>query len=291
MKRWTWLLIWIAVLLVFSTGTVLAQSNTPAQEDPLWHVLTPIIAITTMVERLLEIFWGRWEEEKVWPNRAGVPDRKDKAYIFHKQQLSQWIGTAFAFLAIGLTDARFFRLLGLEVLFASSAVLFNAGVGGIFDNFTLGSLIDWVMTAAIIGWGGTELVHNIIEALIKGRNLWKETQQVRSGERQFNETTLFYDYILPRIEQAGIPAATFYQLLGQLRAANIPLDDFISAAVNGTLDQLFGSLEASAQGALVSRSLHNMLERDGVPREALIQLPHILAPLSPEVYARFIGDV
>lgn len=287
MKRWTLVLLWLAVLLVFSTGIVLAQGSTdPLTQDPLWQVMAPIIAIATTTERVLEMFWGRWEKAGMWPNSKGVPDRKNADYIFHKQQISQWIGTVFALVAIGLTNARFFRLLGLDVLFSNGPLLFTTNIGGIFDNFTLGTLIDWGLTAAIIGWGGTELVHNIIEGLIKGRGLWKETQEVRSGERQLTDTKLFYDYVLPQMEKIGIAPSTFYQLTGWLREVDVPLDELISAAAANSMDAFFTKLEATPQGARASEALHNLMERESISTDTLVQIPNLMALLNPDVCKR-----
>lgn len=286
MKRWTMVLLWISLLLLTSTSVGLAQegNNTPSQ-DALWTMLAPIVAIATSTERILEMYWNRYEKAGVWPNKAGIANPKNDDYVFIKKQRSYWLGTTIAFVSIGLTNARFFRLLGLEVLFTHME-LFNLAIGGIFDHFTVGSAIDWVLTAGVIGWGGTELVHNIIEGLIKGRNLWKETQQVRAGERLFTETQLFYDYALPQLERLGIPAATFFQIMTWLREANVPLDAFISATLNQQQETFFAQLEASPAGSRVAEALRNLLEREAITPESLIQLPSLLKTLAPQMAER-----
>lgn len=289
MKRWLAFLTWLMVFLVLSTGVALAQDTTvdPTQ-DSLWTMMAPIIAIATMAERVLEIYWGRYEQQDVWPNKAGVPDTKDKDYVFHKQQRSQWLGTVFAFLVVGITNARFFRILGLDILFSGVMLFSVPALGGIFTDFTIGTVIDWFLTAGIIGWGGTELIHNIIEVLVKGRGLWKETQQVRSGEKQLMETQLFYDYIMPQIENMGLKAETFYQITGILRAANIPFEKLASAAAANTMDAFFAELESTAQGAVFSKALHSLMEKEDVSPETLIQVPNMLALFDTDIYQRLM---
>ncbi len=290
MKRWIWVLLWVMALLMLSTGVALAQGEGGATgEDSLWITLSPIIAIATMVERMLEIFWGRWEKKDVWPNKDGIADTRSSQYRFQKKQNSQWIGTAFSVIAVGLTNARFFRLLGLEVLFSGVMLFSLPAIGGILTDFTLGSIVDWIVTAAIIGWGGTELVHNVIEGLVKGRNLWKETQQVRAGERQVTDTHLFTTYILPQIELLGLPRQTFFQIIGWLREANVPLDALIQAAVNNSFDALFSEMEKSPTGARAVEALLNLMEREAVSAGMLVQLPNVLGLLPDNIYEQVVG--
>jgi len=289
MKRFIIWTLWLSLLLILSTGSVLAQGETyTSEQDALWSMLAPIIAIATMTERVLEIWWGRYEKDTVWPNTNGVTNTKEKEYVFHKQQCSQWLGTAFAFIVVGLTNARFFRILGLDVLFSNVTIFSNPEIGGILDNFTIGTILDWVLTAGIIGWGGTELVHNIIEALIKGRSLWKETQQVRTGEKHLMDTQIFYDYILPQMEKMGLSAETFYQITGWLQALNIPFDKMISAAATNTLDTFFAELETTEEGLKVSQALHNLMERENITPEMLIQIPNMFALINDDIRERLI---
>lgn len=280
-------LFWVGLLLLASTSVVLAQGEGgTAGQDALWSMLAPIVAIATSTERLVEMYWNRYEQPGVWPNKKGVANPKESAYVLFKMRRSYWLGTAIAFIAVGLTDARFFRLLGLDVLFANME-LFHWGIGGIFDHFTVGSAIDWALTAGVIGWGGTELVHNIIEGLVKGRNLWKETEQVRAGERQFTETQLFYEYVLPHLEQLGIPATTFFQITGWLREANVPLDEFVSATLNHTQEAFFARLEATPQGARAAAALRNLLKREEIAPDNLIQISNLLQTVAPQMAERF----
>ncbi len=231
----------------------LAQDTTvdPTQ-DSLWTMMAPIIAIATMPSAFGNIL-GRsvHEQQDVWPNKAGVPDTKDKDYVFHKKQRSQWLGTGLCVLVVGITNARFSASWDWTSSSPESCLFSVPALGGIFTDFTIGTVIDWFLTAGIIGWGGTELIHNIIEVLVKGRGLWKETQQVRSGEKQLMETQLFYDYIMPQIENMGLKAETFYQITGILRAANIPFEKLASAAAATTMDAFFAELNRRARSGIL----------------------------------------
>ncbi len=292
MRRWSLFLLWTSLLLLLSCGAVLAQEGTVilAEDESLWIILAPVVAIATMTERVLEVYWNRFEQRGLWPNREGVECTDDEAYILHKQQISHWLGTALAAILVGLTNVRFFRLLGLEVLF-TDLLLFDLGIGGIFDAFTLGTLIDWILTAAVIGWGGTELVHQIIEGLTKGRRLWKETQQVREGEKNLLETELFYDYILPQLEDLGIEPGKLYQIIGLLREAGVPLDDLINAAATDAMDNFYAKLQATPEGARIAEAMHNVMESQGIEPQNLVQLPGILNPLSPQACEQLLGFV
>ncbi len=288
MRRWVSLSIWLIVLLLFSATVVLAAEGDDTSQDILWQMLAPVIAIAATTERVLEMFWDRYEHAGVWPNPAGILDNKADNYIFWKKQRSQWYGTAFAFVAIGLTNARFFYLLGVDVLFAATRPLFDLGIGGIFDNFTIGTVIDWFATAGIIGWGGTELVHNLIEALIKGRGLWKETQQVRAGEVQLMDTKIFKEFVLPQIEAMGLPAEKFYQIMGLLRGAGVPLDELTKAITNNTLDEFFKKVEGAPNGANTAKAIKALLESTEVKEAAIVQVPNVLGTLSPQMAARLM---
>ncbi|MBN1259843.1 MAG: hypothetical protein JXB35_04100 [Anaerolineae bacterium] len=286
MKRWCWFCLELGLMLALSTGIALAQDGSAVTDtDSLWTMLAPITAIATATERILEFFWDRFEKKDIRPNKTGVSDPKSDPHVFRKKQWSHWLGMASAFIMIGLTNARFFRLLGIDVLFAN-LLLFNLNVGGIFDDFTIGTVIDWLMTAGIIGWGGTELVHNLIEGLVKGRSLWKETQQVREGERVLTETKLFHHYLLPQVERLGISREAFLQMISWLREAGIPLDDFAGAVIGQTTDQLFEAMEASPEGVRAAEALRNLLEREELPDSALIEVPNLMKALTPDLASR-----
>ncbi|MGC9356313.1 MAG: hypothetical protein ACP5GX_00505 [Anaerolineae bacterium] len=290
MKRWHLLLLWLATLLILTCGAVLAQEGTPTlqEQDSLWQILAPITAIATTVERALEVYWNRSEKKGLWPHKEGVPCPKEEDYVLHKQQMSHWLGTALAMIFVGLTNVRFFRLLGLEVLFAEIQ-LFDLDVGGILNDFTVGTLIDWILTAGVIGWGGTELVHQIIEALVKGRHLWRETKEVRAGEKNLLETELFYVYILPQLEELGISSGTLYRLIGLLRQAGVPLDDLVNAAARDSTDAFVEQLKATPEGAKIAEAIENLMESEGIDPKNLVQLPGLLNPLSPEVCKQLLG--
>jgi hypothetical protein len=256
--------------------------------DPLWVALAPLLAIATSVERILEVIWDRWEEPGVWPNRAGVPDTKSPEYVAQKRVRSHWLGTLIAFLVIGLTNVRFFRLLGIDVLFSSPNLeLFNLGVGGILDHFTVGTLIDWVLTAGVIGWGGTELTHSIIEGLVKGRNLWKEMREVEAGRKSILDARFFNDYVAPELEKRGVSVASLRQAFQTLRTLGVSPDQLIGEMTTGQLDRFLAQLEADPQKAQAAQVVRTLLE--GVPPERQAEIPNILNLLTPEQRRRFLG--
>lgn len=286
---------WIAggVLLLLGLTTSVAWAAPLGQEgevtaDALWVTLAPLVAIATSVERILEVFWDRWEKIGAWPNKAGVPDTKASDYIAQKKLYSHWIGMLVALVAIGLTNVRLFRLLGFDVLFSSpNMLLFNAGIGGIFDNFTVGTLIDWVLTAGIIGWGGTELTHSVIEGLVKGRNLWKEMREVEAGRKSILDAKFFNDYVAPQLEKRGVSVASLRQAFQTLSSVGVPADQLIGQMTVGKVDEFLGQLETKPETAEAAQALRRLLE--GVPPEQQVEIPNILNLLTPEQRQRFLG--
>jgi hypothetical protein len=289
------------VLLLLALTATLAIAgdgkNAPIAEDAegttdvLWVTLAPLIAIATFAERMLEVFWDRWEAPGVWPNRRGVAETSYPPYVAWKRLRSHWLGTGIAIVAIGLTNVRFFRLLGLDILFSSPRMLlFNAGIGGIFDNFTVGTLIDWILTAWIIGWGGTELTHGVIEALIKGRNLWKEMREVEAGERSITDARFFNDYIAPQLEKCGVSVPSLRHTVQTLSEFGVPVDQFISSMTVGKVEELLGQLEEQPDKAEAARAVRAFLE--GVPASKHIEFPKVstvLSLLTNEQRRRFLG--
>ncbi|MFL7794572.1 MAG: hypothetical protein AB8I69_20685, partial [Anaerolineae bacterium] len=234
------------------------------------------------------MFWERWEKEDEWPNKKGVKNTGSSDYIMKKKAGSHWLGTLIAAVAIGLTNVRFFRLLGFDVLFSSpNLVLFNAAIGGIFDNFTVGTLIDWVMTAGIIGWGGTELTHSIIEGLVKGRNLWKEMKEVEEGRKSILDAKFFNDYVAPELEKRGVSVAMLREAFQALGSAGVSPDQFISSMTLGKADAFMSQMEAKPEAAEAAKAVRALL--DGVPAEKAMEVPDVLALLSPDLRQRFLG--
>lgn len=279
----------VALLLLALTVSVaraapLGQEETPP--DILWITLAPLIAIASLIERVLEVFWDRWEAPGVWPNRQGVLDPSAPRYVAFKRMASQWLGTGLAVFIIGMTNVRLFRLLGFDVLF-SNMVLFTSNVGGIFDQFTVGTLIDWVLTAGIIGWGGTELVHGIIEGLIKGRNLWKEMREVEAGRKSILDARFFNDYVAPELEKRGVSVAALRNLFQTLQGMGISPDSLLSSLTVGQVDRFLAQLETKPDTAPAAQAIRAFLE--GIPAEQRAEIPNLLALLNPAQRRRFLG--
>ncbi|MBN1812978.1 MAG: hypothetical protein JXA14_14175 [Anaerolineae bacterium] len=293
-RRAVCIVIGVLVFLALSTTVVLASDGDPPADitgtgdatNVLLTALAPIIAIATSVERAMEMFWDRWEKSGTWPHKQGVSDTKSPKYVSSKQVGSQVLGTVFAFVAVGLTNARFFRLLGLDVLF-SNLMLFDINIGGIVDDFTVGTLVDWVMTSAVIGWGGTELTHSIIEGLVKGRNLWKEMREVEAGRKSILDAKFFNDYIAPELEKRGVSVAMLRQAFQALNSAGVSADQLISSMTIGKVDELAGQLEAKPETSEAAKAVRALLE--GVPAEKAVEVPDVLALLTPDQRERFLG--
>jgi hypothetical protein len=215
-----------------------------------------------------------------------VPDPSLPSYVISKRLWSQWLGTFIAAIVIGLTNVRLFRLLGFDVLF-SNLLLFTSDVGGIFDQFTVGTLIDWLLTAGIIGWGGTELVHNIIEGLIKGRNLWKEMREVEAGRKSILDARFFNDYVAPELEKRGVSVAGLRNLFQTLTSIGVSPDALIGSMTVRQVDQLLAHLDSQPETAPAAQAIRAFLE--GIPAEKQPEIPRLLALLTPAQRRRFLG--
>ncbi len=289
-RRVLWLIVAVCALLAM-TATVawaapLGQDGTGTEADVLWTTLAPLVAIATFIERILEMFWARYEKAAAWPNKAGVSNTADPDYIVTKKGWSHWLGTLLAIVAIALSNYRLFRLLGFDVLF-SGTELFHAGIGGIFDHFTIGTLVDWLMTAGIIGWGGTEFTHNIIEGLVKGRNLWKELREVEAGRMAITDARFFSDYVAPRLQEHGISVEAVRQVFTTLHQVGVSPDRLITSMTVGKVDELLGDLSAQAETAAAAQTVRNLLE--GMPAEQMAQIPNVVGLLTPDQRQRFLG--
>ena len=291
-KRRLWIILGVLALLALTTTVAWAAPVTQEGDEPtadvLWITLAPIIAIATFVERVLEVTWDRWEGAKIWPNKEGVSDRSVPEYIAKKKVRSHWLGTGIAVIAIGLTNVRFFRLLGFDVLFSSpNLMLFNLGIGGICDDFTVGTLIDWLATATIIGWGGTELTHSVIEGLVKGRNLWKEMREVEEGRKSILDAEFFNDLVAPELEERGISVAQLSQAFQFLKTIGVSPDQLIGQMTVGKVDEFLAQLEEQPERAEAAQAIRDLLE--GVPAEKQMEVPNILNLLTRDQRQRFLG--
>ncbi|HEC34361.1 MAG TPA: hypothetical protein ENI37_06545 [Chloroflexi bacterium] len=287
------LLIALGVLALLALTTTAAWAAPLGQDeevtaDALWITLAPLVAIATFIERVLEAFWDRWEQGDIPPRLRQLAAPSAPDYVLKKRLWSHWLGTFIAIIAIGLTNVRLFRLLGFDVLFSSPGLmLFDAGIGGIFDEFTLGTLIDWALTAAIIGWGGTELTHSVIEGLVRGRNLWKEMREVQEGRRSVLDAKFFKDYVAPKLEERDISVTMLRQAFQTLKAVGVSVDEFIGSMTIGKADEFLDQLEAQTGKAGVARAVRTLLE--GVPPEKQIEIPNVLNLLTPQQRRRFLG--
>jgi hypothetical protein len=302
-RKTFWIILTVLALLALTT--TVAWAAPPSQDeittDPLWTALTPLLAIATAIERLLERFWERWEkgappkkgEKYTWrdflavgPNVKGVPDTKAPAYKEFKKARAHWLGTIIALFAIALTNVRLFRLLNLDVglLFSAGQPLFNLGIGGIFDDFTVGTLIDWVMTAIIVGWGGTELTHSILVGLVKGRQLWEETQAVQAGQKSLLDVQFVKDIIGPELDKMGLSLASLRTAFTALDKIGVKPDQIITNMVTGKAEKFLQEQGEAGQALL------KLLEGDVTsPACDPVDLGKLLDKIAPDARKQFLG--
>ena len=195
------------------------------------------------------------------------------------------MGFGLAAIAVGFTNVGFFRLLGLDVLFSDPRMLlFDAGIGGIFDSFTLGTLVDWVGTAMIIGWGGTELTHSVITGLVRGRKLWEETEQVRRGEKSILDIQFFQESVAPELEKLGVSVTSLRQAFTALDNAGVSVDQLVVDWTQGKAEDFL-----RGQGDTGKAMLALMEEVPEEKKPDLVQVGKIIDKLTPELRLKFLG--
>jgi len=290
-KRGLWVILAVLLLLMFTATVAWAaparQQDEGTGQSALWAALAPLIAIATSIERVMERFWERWEDKDTWPNKNGVSleERQSDVYKQFKKDRVHWLGFGLAVVAIGLTNVRLFRLLGLDVLFSASVPLFDLGVGGVFDEFTPGTLIDWLGTAFVIGWGGTELTHSVITGLVRGRKLWEEMREVQRGEKSLLDVQFFQQEIAPQLEAQGVTVASLREAFTMLRQVGVSVDDLIANMTVGKAEEFLSGLEGEAGRTMLSL-LQGTPEAKGPDP---IQLGKVLDKLAPDLRQRFLG--
>jgi hypothetical protein len=290
-RRIVWVFLAAVFILALTAISAWAAPSLQGEEDvtadALWVTLVPLLAIVTAIERVLEGFWELWEREDAWLHSEGVSEqrRESNEYKEWKKARGHWLGFGLAVIAIALTNVRLFRQLGLDVLFSSSRVLFDLDIGGIFDGFTLGTLVDWLGTSFIIGWGGTELTHSVIVGLVRGRRLWEEMGEVRKGEKSILEVKFFQDEFAPALEELGVSVVTLRQAFKTLSEAGVSVDELIGQMTVGKAQEFLSEQESDAAKAMLT-----LLE--GVPevrKPDPVQVGRLLNRLVPELRQRFLG--
>ena len=243
-----------------------------ASGESAWAILALVAAIALLTERVVEAIWDRWEQPGTWPNERGVPDPTDPGYKQLKKARSHWLGTGIALLITGLTNVRFFRGLGIEVLFSN-----------------LGSLIDWIATSGIIGWGGAELAHSLIEGMLDARILLKERRESHASRRSVQDMELLRTHLMPQLAAAGISFETAREILLTLRrlggSEEVLIDHLTAGDAEGALRRIrprFGQEEAL-------RKLRSLLQ-DLAPEQQR-RLGEVLEVLTPAQRERLFGPV
>ncbi|HHS97225.1 MAG TPA: hypothetical protein ENK08_04915 [Chloroflexi bacterium] len=261
----------VSLLLLLSPGIrlpLLQEGTTGA--TGVWDVLALMAALAILVERIMEVFWDRWERPGVWPNRRGVVDPTAPDYRRLKKVRSQWLGTGLALLLTGLTNVRFFHGLGVDVLFSD-----------------LSGLIDWVATSGIIGWGGAELAHSLIEGMLDARTLLKERGESQASRRSVQDMEFFHTYVVPQLEAVGVSlerARRIYLVLRRFGAFEETLIDYLAAGDVETALRRIGPRPGLAEA---SRELRALLAGLGPAQQR--RLGEILEMLTPARRERLLG--
>ena len=236
-----------------------------------WDVLALMAAIALLTERVVETFWDRWEQPGIWPNERGVPDPTDPDYRRLKKVRSQWLGTGIALFITGLTNVRFFRGLGIGVLFSD-----------------MGTLVDWIATSGIIGWGGAELAHSLIEGMLDARSLLKERRESHASRRSVQDMELLHTHILPQLSAAGISSERVRRVLLALRRLGGSEEVLIDHLAAGDLEGALRRLRTGPEQEQTLRELRSLLE--GLTPEQRRRLGEVLEVLTPAQRERLFGS-
>ncbi|MDY7077178.1 MAG: hypothetical protein SXV54_09665 [Chloroflexota bacterium] len=183
------------------TGAVSASEP----QDPAL-ALAPLLVLAIFVERVLEVMWDNYESgnkvlmvvlgtkwiaedkhlagdhiQKIKKITANKETDDYKFYEKGKRLRSHWAGTIIAIGLCFLTGYALFSSLDMKV-----------------PN---GPIADVLLTSLMLGWGGTEFTHSVVDALVKRRNLWqqeKETSKQIAEDKKVSQS----DELLKLAERA-----------------------------------------------------------------------------------------
>jgi uncharacterized membrane protein len=205
----------LGLTLLFAAGCA-AQQDLVSPDDTLdtevavpveaATALAPLIVISIVTERLLEVMWDAYESgqqfllalfgtkwvspegKRFWTVRTQADreklaqehvlnikqitgDRETpeyKSYEKGKRLRAHFAGTVVALLFCLVTGYALFSALEMDV--------------------PTGHWVDSLLTSLMIGWGGTEFTHSIVDALSKGRKLWQQEKETSRQQEEEDKT-------------------------------------------------------------------------------------------------------
>lgn len=200
-------------------------------------LLAPILVLTTVVERVMEVVWTAWERLKVlgWETLikqgtnqaekdklARDPDyvRKlllgDPAYKERKRILTLVVGSLLGVALSILSGVRFFEMTFAVLQLAQPIAL----VGG--TDLVL--LFDILLTGLIIG-AGSQPAHALINWVYFAQGVQREIIELRRGERALSESQLLYQVLTTM----GMPASTIADVMKLMEQHGVrTLDDLLN---------------------------------------------------------------
>jgi hypothetical protein len=123
--------------------------------------------------------------------------------------------------------------------------------------------------------------------LVKGRNLWKEMREVEAGRKSILDAKFFNDYIAPELEERGVSVVKLRGVMKGLESVGFSADEFISSITIEKVGGMVSELESNPETAAVGKAVRDLL--DDVPQQQAMEIPNVLALLTPEQRRRFLG--
>jgi hypothetical protein len=199
-------------------------------------LLAPLLVLTTLVERIMEIFGDLTERGMVASKELLIRNGHDQAakdrlardpsyvrkllfdnagYKERKRFVTFIIGSAIGMLLVVFTGVRFF-----EMTFAILQIPQPVAYLGRID---LVAVFDIIVTGMILG-AGSQPAHSIINWIYFAQSVQAEVSQLRKGQRTLNDAEVLKQILVT----LGLPADLLNQVLELMQRNGVStLDDLL----------------------------------------------------------------
>ena len=238
------------------------------------ELMAPLLVLTTLVERIMEVVWSAWERFKVLAVETLIRQGKDQAekdklardpdyvrkklldaadYTERKRLLTLVVGSLLGMGLSIITGVHFFEM--------TFAVLQIAQPTWILGRTDWVPVVDVLVTGLIIG-AGSHPAHSIINWLAFAQNVQKEIGELRKGERTLADLQLLGE----AFSLLGVPRETMTDVLKLMERNGVStLDDLLSLMRSPGAAVSSGEI-ASAENLKAVKDYLLMMERPNLAR-------------------------
>ncbi len=200
-------------------------------------LLAPLLVLTTLVERIMEVAWSAWETITVRALELLIKQGRDQAekdrlardpsyvrkklldapdYKERKRLLTFIVGSLLGMALAVVTGVHFFEM--------TFAVLQIAQPIWLLRGMDLVPVVDVVITGFIIG-AGSQPAHALINWLVFAQSVQKEIAELRKGQRSLADSRMLVEVF----DLLGVPRETMTEVLKVMQRNGVTtLDDLLN---------------------------------------------------------------